>query len=235
MPESDSKIGLRVIVDRITIILLGVPLGLMFVVLLAFGRVKIRGYMRAVRLACRGRLIIASNHPSMLETFLIPLSFFPLNILLLRLFVWSVPDRRLLPRRLRWLFWLTRCITIDRTQPNKNKHTLEKMTEVLEAGGVVVVHPEAGRTGKGTSFIHKDDRRLRGFLSSVPTLARRTNAMILPLWVSGAERVLPIGSMFPRLWRSKIVLSFGVPYKPGEREKGKAEESLILAQAMLNS
>ncbi len=226
---------MRKIIDHITVVVIGVPLGLLFFALIALGRVRIRGYMRALRLVARGGVIIASNHPSMLETFFIPLSFFPFNLLWLRFFVWSVPDRRLLPPRLRWLFWLLRCITIDRSEPSKNKYAFRRIRQVLETGGVVVIHPEAGRTGKGTTFIHKDSRRLREFVSSVPTLAHRTHATILPLWVEGADKVIPIGTAIPHFFRSKIVLSFGTPYKPDDTKGSRNEESLILAKAILDS
>ncbi len=229
------RIALRRVLDYVTAVIIGIPLGLLFFVLLALGRVRIRGYFRAVRLVARGKVIIASNHPSMLETFLIPLSFFPLNLVLLRFFIWSVPDRRLLPPRLRWLFWLMRCITVDRSERNKNNRTFYALTDILLARGVIIIHPEAGRTGKGTTFIHKDGRRVRRFLSRVPTLARHTGAIILPLWVEGADKVLPIGTAIPRFFRSKIILSFGIPYRPQEEESNRIEESAILAQAILNS
>ena len=233
--RSTHRIGFRKVIDHITVVIIGVPLGLLFLILIALGRVRIRGYIRALRLVARGNVIIASNHPSMLETFLVPLSFFPFNLVLLRFFVWSVPDRRLLPPRLRGLFSLMRCITVDRSEPDKNKYTLQKLTHVLLAGGVVVIHPEAGRTGKGTAFICKNNRCVREFVSSVPALARRTDATILPLWVEGASAVLPIGTAIPHFFRAKVILSFGVPYKPQGKELNRQKESLVLAKAILDS
>lgn len=226
---------LRLIPDYMTVIIIGIPLGIVFALLLALGRIKINGYGRALRLVARGKVIIAANHPSMLETFLIPLLFFPLYLVHLRFFVWSVPDRRLLNPALRWLFWFARCVTLDRSDQNSKKPALYQLTEILEHNGIIVIHPEAGRTSKGEKFVTRGDRRMRVFISGVPSLAQSTHTTILPLWVSGTDSVLPIGMIIPRLMRSKIVFSFGMPYNPFKGRKDRNQESRILANAILAS
>lgn len=226
---------LRLIPDYATLIIAGIPLGTLFFLLVLLGRIKIKGYARAIRLVAAGKVIIAANHPTMLETFLIPLLFVPLSLVSLRFFVWSVPDRRLLTSGMRWLFWLGRCITIDRSDHSYTKYTLRRLTEILRHKGVVVIHPEAGRTYKGEEFIISGDRAVRSFMSGVPALARSTGATILPMWVSGTDIVMSGNVTFPRFTRSKIVLSFGTPYSPPQ-EKGEREaESLVLAHAILKS
>ena len=215
--------------------IIGIPLGLFFIFLVCCRRIRIRGYAQAIQVVGRGRVMIAPNHPGMLETILIPLLFFPLFLVRMRFFVWSVPDRRLLPPRMRWLFWLLRCITIDRSERKLTKHTLRELTELLESDSVVVIHPEAGRTEKGDSFIRRGNRRMRSFVSGVPALARSTNAVILPLWVSGTDVVLPVGTCFPHFLRSKITFSFGTPYRPAHRERSRSAESAMLADAILKS
>ena len=226
---------LRCIADYLTVIIVGIPLGILFVLCVALGRIKIRGYARAIRLAARGKIIIAANHPSMLETLLIPLLFFPFYLLSLRFFIWSVPDRRLLPRRLRWLFWLGRCITVDRSDRSHNANRVQKLAAILGNNGIIVIHPEAGRTSKGEKFIFRGDRRMRSFVSGVPMLARDTGATILPLWISGAEIVLPVGNIIPHLMRSRITLSFGIPYQPPKQKTEHRKESAVLARTILAS
>ncbi|MDP3779213.1 MAG: lysophospholipid acyltransferase family protein [bacterium] len=214
---------------------IGIPLGTLFLFLVLIGRIRIKGYLAAIRLAARGKVIIAANHPTMLETLLIPLLFFPLYLFHLRFFVWSVPDRRLLPPRLRWIFRLARCITIDRSDQNLTKHTIQAVAHVLSRNGVVIIHPEAGRTFKGETFITLGNRRMRSFVSGVPALARSAGATLLPLWVSGTDIVLPYGAWLPRFTRSRITLSFGAPYRPQQEKESRAAESLVLAQAILKS
>ena len=234
-PCSYHRIRLRLMCDYATMIIIGIPLGILLAVFLALGRIKIKGYCRALRVVARGNVIIAANHPSMLETILIPLLFFPLYLLHLRFFIWSMPDRRLLPPRMRWLFWFARCAAIDRTDPRSTKPALEKLTDILKHKGVIVIHPEAGRTNKGDTFLMCGRRRIRHFASGVPSLARSASATILPLWISGTDKVLPIGMTMPRLTRSKIVFSFGIPYVPPKEEKSRSQESLALANAILAS
>lgn len=226
---------MRCIADYLTVMLFGIPLGCLFLSLIILGRIKICGYMRAIRLAATGRVIIAANHPSMLETLLIPLLFFPWYLVSLRFFVWSVPDQRLLAPWIRWLFWLGRCIPIDRSRRNSSAYTLRKLTDILERKGVVVMHPEAGRTFKGDSFITFGDRKIRSFTSGVPSLAERTHAVILPLWVSGTDKVLPGDTLLPHFMRSKIILSFGMSYRPYLKKEDRSEESRTLADAILRS
>lgn len=226
---------LRLIPDYITIMCIGIPLGALFFLLVLLGRIKIKGYVRAMRLVACGKVIIVANHPTMLEIILIPLLFFPMFLLSLRFFVWSVPDRRLLSSRLRWLFWLGRCVTIDRSDRSYTKYTLRRLTEILNRNGVVIIHPEAGRTFKGDKFVVSGNRRIRSFISGVPSLARNTGAIILPLWVSGTDIVMSGNVTFPRFMRSKIVLSFGTSYRPAQQKGVREVESSILAHAILAS
>ena len=234
-PHVYHHLKLHFIAHYITVIIIGIPLGILFALLVALGRIKINGYSRALRLVARGKVIITANHPSMLETLLIPLLFFPLYLVHLRFFVWSVPDRRLLNPYIRWLFCFGRCVTLDRSNPSLTKPALYKLTAILEHNGVILIHPEAGRTGKGETFLIRGNRRMRHFVSGVPSLARTTHATILPLWVSGTDIVLPIGATVPHLMRSKIIFSFGTPYVPAKEKKDREQESIILAKAILAS
>jgi len=43
----------------------------------------------------RGRVLIVANHPSLIETFFIPLVFWPWAMFRLRMFPWSLPDKNL--------------------------------------------------------------------------------------------------------------------------------------------
>lgn len=229
---------LRLIFDYLTVIMIGIPLGILFVLFVILGRIKVRGYRRTICLLARGKVIIAANHPSMLETVLIPLLFFPLFLFSLRFFVWSVPDRRLLGSGMRWLFWFGRCVTLDRSDQNSKKTALFQLTSILQYNGNIVIHPEAGRTNKGNTFLLSEmrgNRRMRRFVSGVSSLARNTGATILPLWVSGTDIILPIGAIVPRLMRSKIVFSFGTPYVPPKSKQDREKESIILARAILES
>ena len=123
--------GLNMLIHYGVAVTIGIPFGALFFLLVALGRIKIHGYLQAVKLVARGRVIIAANHHSMLETYLVPFMFFPWYLLSLRFFIWSVPDRRLLTPRIRWLFWLGRCVTVDRSERTHNKPTLSNLNTIL--------------------------------------------------------------------------------------------------------
>src|SRR6185295_2477216 len=76
-------------------VLLGSLLGLPFWLLGLFRIIRVSGYWRAVHYMRRGRVLIVANHPSLIETFLIPLVFWPWAMVRLRMFVWSLPDKNL--------------------------------------------------------------------------------------------------------------------------------------------
>ena len=76
-------------------VLLGTLLGIPFWLLGLFRVIRISGYWRAVDYVRRGRVLIVANHPSLIETFLIPLVFWPWAMFRLRMFPWSFPDKNL--------------------------------------------------------------------------------------------------------------------------------------------
>src|SRR5713101_2915835 len=76
-------------------VLLGTLLGPPFWLLGLFRVIRISGYWRAVNCVRRGRVLIVANHPSLIETFLIPLAFWPWAMFRLRMFPWSLPDKNL--------------------------------------------------------------------------------------------------------------------------------------------
>ena len=76
-------------------VLLGTLLGIPFWLLGLFRIIRISGYWRAVNYVRRGRVLIVANHPSLIETFLIPLVFWPWAMFRLRMFPWSLPDKNL--------------------------------------------------------------------------------------------------------------------------------------------
>lgn len=197
---------------------LGVIGGVLFWLLVLCGRIRIQGYWRAVGEVWRGRLIIAANHPSLGEPALIALMFFPWYLIApWRFFVWSVPDRRLVTPALRWLFTLGRCIAVDRSARRHNRAASRDIPAVLATGGVVVIHPEAGRTSTealGRPIIEWGNRQLRTLRSGAPSLALRAGARILPLWVAGAQAVFPRAGFPLRFDREVVTFSFGRAYQP---------------------
>lgn len=199
--------------------------GLFFWILRGLGLVRVDGYWRLVRAVARGNTIIAANHPTLLETTIIPLIFWPWGaIWTQRFFVWSVPDGALFPKWLSWLYDLSHCVKVDRSKGN-NGSAAHVIVRILRSPATIVVHPEAGRTDspfRGANAPKKrfgkyQDRTMRRIVSTVPFLALQTEATIYLVWVD-----IPFkdeANDFKRalwLWITRwetITLSVGEPYQ----------------------
>ncbi len=205
--------------------------GLLFVIplilyLQCMGKIRTRGYFGVARTIREGKIILAANHPSLIEPIIISTMFVPLFLIFAdSQWPFSVPDRRTyLPRFLWFVYWPFRCITVDRSNTGRRSATaLRRIHFILSAGRSVVMHPEGGRTDKGKLFVTKGKRRLRRITQThVVKLARETSARIMPVWVDfsctnpdgslmSAERTLQ------RFLRDGMSISFGEPYTVNPR------------------
>jgi 1-acyl-sn-glycerol-3-phosphate acyltransferase len=146
-----------------------------------------------------GPVILAANHLSFVDSFLIPL---------------------MTPRRVSFLAkqeyfgtgggpkqWATRtfltgidAIPVERGGFRSAQESLEAALRVLRAGGAFGIHPEGSRS--------RDGRLYRG-RTGVAWLAIASGAPVVPVAILGTERVQPVGARFPR--PGKVVVRFGEP------------------------
>jgi glycerol-3-phosphate dehydrogenase (NAD(P)+) len=140
----------------------------------------------------KGGLIVASNHRSFLDPFVIGASL-----------PWRRPMCYVAKRELfekRWQGWLlSRCgaFPIRRGESDEEAMTTARM--VLERGGTVCIFPEGTRIRSGSLSTPK-----RG----VGRLALQTGAPVLPVAVQGTERVRLGWRIYPR----KVKLRMGRPH-----------------------
>ncbi|MDK1030330.1 MAG: lysophospholipid acyltransferase family protein, partial [Anaerolineae bacterium] len=67
-----------------------------------------------------------------------------------------------------------------------------RIKEILNLGGIVVLFPEGGRTFKGENFSYSEKgKKIRQLKAGVGWLVLKTNSLIIPVWIDGAEKVLP--------------------------------------------
>ena len=131
-------------------VLLGTLLGIPFWLLGLFRIIRVSGYWRAVAYMRRGRVLIVANHPSLIETFFIPLVFWPWAMVRLRMFAWSLPDKNLFksftPERHERL----RCIRVGRDDTLESRKlnwsAMKRVMELFERQQCFVAHLEGGRT-----------------------------------------------------------------------------------------
>ena len=165
----------------------GTFLALLFGLLQLLRRIKVKNPRRIP--AWRKNVLIVSNHPSLIETVLIPNLFFweyvlhPVQFLPI-----STPDKKNFYDPW-WFFWL-RPVSIPIDRQNGNfKDVLRAMLEVLQTGKRLILFAEGGRTFKGKEFVYsRAGHRLRQLVGGAGLLAVKARSLILPIWVEGAEQ-----------------------------------------------
>jgi len=181
------------------------------------------------------KVLIVSNHPSLLEVILIPVLFFrdyifhPFNFT-----PWSVPDKKNYFDRWYWTWAKIRLVPIDRENDREAFKSLKRIKEILNLGGVVILFPEGGRTYKGKNFFHSEKgRKIRKLKAGVGWLVLKTNPLIVPIWIEGAKKVLPnktgrLYHCFPRLWRN-VTVKIGKPIHIEGMNKEEVTQEIALA------
>ncbi len=85
--------------------------------------------------------------------------------------------------------------------------------QVLEAGGLLALFPEGG--------VNRTDQPLAPLRRGVAALSLRAGAPVVPAWVYGTDRALPLGSVVPRPRR--VSVRFGTPVPP----RAESEDALL--------
>lgn len=139
------------------------------------------------------KLIVVSNHPSLLETVQLPATlFFTQFFLNHRYFPWSTPDKKNFYDKWYWAWIRPISIAINRASGTEERRALRQMQDTLNQGGVIIIFAEGGRTFKGDTFLYSESgRRIRKFTRGVGLLVNHTRAHVLPIWVDGTDDVLP--------------------------------------------
>lgn len=175
----------------------GTLAGFIGIALLISGNVKVKGNtlkaIWAVMTMNMGKIII-SNHPSMPETFFIPMMFFVAYLLNPRAMPISTPDDRLYYRNDLSLF-RPLCIPVKRDDPSGvgALDFIRKALKVLDDGGSIMLFPEAGRTHKGKEFRTKGKNRIRKFAKGILSLLKSRKSkrrLIVPVWVKNGESLM---------------------------------------------
>jgi 1-acyl-sn-glycerol-3-phosphate acyltransferase len=106
-------------------------------------------------------------------------------------------------------------VPVDRANAKAGLAALQAARRVLDAGGAFAIYPEGTRS--------LDGRLHRGH-TGVATLALGTGARVVPVALTGTERVQPVGKRLPRVHR--VTVRFGEPLD-FTRYEGLARSSVI--------
>lgn len=169
--------------------------------------------------------LLLSNHQSMIDSFLVGMcAYYPISLIRPSLIPWNPAAEENFYRTplLSWLADHWKCIPVKRGR--KDLSVVYKMKEALVCSPLTLF-PEGTRTrsteiGKG--------RAGSGLviLESWPT--------VIPVCIEGMDRILPVGSVFPRLFK-RIYVYYGAPLDLSEfesREKNKETAQAVIDRVM---
>ncbi|HEX9888376.1 MAG TPA: lysophospholipid acyltransferase family protein [Nitriliruptorales bacterium] len=146
----------------------------------------------AVHIPGEGPAIVAANHRSHADSLAIGVAAQrPVRFLGTReLEDWPVVGR-----------WLPALGMVPIERGAADAAALDRIAQLLEAGQVVVIYPEGGRSRDGR--VH----RPRG---GIARLAAQTGARVVPCGVTGTEVAWPVDGR-PRIRRHRVSVAFGAP------------------------
>jgi len=222
--------------DKILIVLaiytIGLLLGLFLYLLRILEWVKIEHWERFPKR--RKRVLVVSNHPSLLEVVLVPVLFFRDYILHpFNFSPWNVPDKKNYYDRWYWAWAKIRLVPIDREDDREAFRALRRIKKILDFGGIVILFPEGGRTFKGKTFFTSDKgKKLRILKEGIGWLILKTNPLIVPVWIDGVEKVLPnkpdkLYHCIPRFWKG-VTVKIGEPIHIEDKKKEEITQEIAL-------
>ena len=172
----------------------------------------------------RGPVILAANHLSVVDSFLIPLVT-PRRVSFLA-------KQEYFERNpfIRAFFTGLDAIPVPRGTYRAAQESLEVALGVLRLGGAFGIHPEGSRS--------RDGRLYRG-RTGVAWLAIASGAPVVPVALCGTERIQPVGQPYPK--PGKVIVKFGEPMlfaPPSDGRQGparrKATDQIMAAIAELS-
>jgi 1-acyl-sn-glycerol-3-phosphate acyltransferase len=145
-----------------------------------------------------GPLLLASNHLSFIDSFVIPLTAPRRVVFLAKSEYFTGHGVRGL--WMRWLFTAVGAIPVQRGAAGAAQEALDAALDVLRDGLVFAIYPEGTRS--------RDGRLYRG-RTGVAWLALTAGCPVVPVALSGTQDIQPVGSRVPRIRR--VSVRFGKP------------------------
>jgi 1-acyl-sn-glycerol-3-phosphate acyltransferase len=192
------------------------------------GRLTVSGHEQYFAALRRGKVLIVANHPGVIESlFIATLGHTHFWCEVSELLPFSFPDpASFLPRWLWWVGPFIRCVPVHRASTHKKTASLRSALQLLSSGEVLVLHPEGGRTRKGTSFVeHPSGRRMRADQSTgAAFLAVQPDVLVLPVWVSFHGGLPQPHETYRDLWRRGLHIAVGTPFAIDRSRKQSREK-----------
>ena len=146
-----------------------------------------------------GPLIVASNHLSVIDSFIIPLVL-PRHVTFVAKAVYF-EGTGVKGRFVRWFMTSLGHVPVQRGARRGAMGSLEQALEIVQRGGAFAIYPEGTRS--------TDGRLYRG-RTGIGWLALASGAQVLPLGIVGTDRMQPVGARLPRI-RPRPTVRIGKP------------------------
>lgn len=155
-------------------------------------RVRIEGKENIPR---SGPLIVASNHLSFIDSYVIPVALLPLRTVFLAKAEYF--DGKGIKGALsRWFFTAMGMVPVERGDGASAMSSLEQSAEIINGGAVFGIYIEGTRS--------QDGRLYRG-RTGAGWLVLATNAPVLPVGLIGTQELQPVGAKLPKIGRGGTV------------------------------
>lgn len=161
----------------------------------------------------KGAVILASNHLSFVDSFVIPMAApRPVRFLAKSSYFDGKGLKGWFSRE---FFYAVGAFPVQRGAGQAALDALDQQQRMLDAGWSTALYPEGTRSLDG---------RLYKGRTGVAFLALRTGAPVVPVGIVGTNEIMPVGAKFPRL-RPRVTVRFGEPLDlshHGPADSGKA-------------
>lgn len=132
----------------------------------------------------KGRIVLVSNHPSLVEPIILAGLFFRRFSLRPRYGPWTLIDKW-------WYNILVFCLVHPRLIPVMgNAESLVTAKKVLSSGGNLIIFSEGSRTWNGVGHVYsKRGKRLLPLKKGIAVLATLPETVTVPVWVEFCGRI----------------------------------------------
>jgi len=176
-----------------------------------------------------GRLIIASNHLSFIDSFIIPLALLPRRVTTLTKAEYF-EGKGLKGAFARWFLVGMGYVPVQRGTGRAALGALDQAVDIIGSGRAFTLYPEGTRSGDG--------RLYRGRVG-VGALVLSTGAKVLPIGLVGTERMQPVGHKLPSPF-VQVTVRIGEPLEfaqyagdpPGKARRMIADEVTMAIQKL---
>ncbi|MDX6742024.1 lysophospholipid acyltransferase family protein [Actinocorallia sp. A-T 12471] len=165
-----------------------------------------------------GPLIVAANHQSFIDSYVIPVALLPLKTVFLAKAEYF-EGKGVKGRLSRWFFTSMGMVPVARGDGSSAMGSLEQAAEIVQGGDVFALYPEGTRS--------MDGRLYRG-RTGAGWLALTTGAPVLPVGLIGTDELQPYGSRLPKIGR-RVTVRIGEPLTfggYGAMPKGRARRAI---------